>query len=136
MLRGDTIVAKYSYLSDGTKLYGDNGKETQAFVDVQYTDYGARMLDSKYRLLVLHIYPRSMSLPISVSYEARTAEMPVLSLRYAMRGREQQWIDFFGGPLLKGGQTLNWINGISPTNPNRQKYMNTASLVFGPLPVK
>ena len=90
VLRDDTIVVKYSYLSDGTKLYGDNGKETQSFVDVPYTDYGARMLDSKYRLLVLHIYPRSMSLPISVSYEARTAEMPVLSLRYAMRGREQQ----------------------------------------------
>ena len=86
------------------------------------------------RLLAHHIYPRSMSLPITVSYEARTAKMPVVSLRYAMRGREQQWIDFFGGPLLKGGRTLNLINGISLTNPNRPIYMNAAYSIFGPLP--
>ena len=35
-------------LSDNRYRY--NGKETQSFVDVPYTDYGARMLDSKYRL--------------------------------------------------------------------------------------
>ena len=35
-------------LSDNRYRY--NGKETQSFVNVPYTDYGARMLDSKYRL--------------------------------------------------------------------------------------
>ena len=35
-------------LSDNRYRY--NGKESQSFVDVPYTDYGARMLDSKYRL--------------------------------------------------------------------------------------
>ena len=35
-------------LSDNRYRY--NGKETQSFVDVPYTDYGARMLDSKYRV--------------------------------------------------------------------------------------
>lgn len=44
----------------------------------------------------------------------------------AIRGREQQLIDFHGGAQSMGGTSGNKINGISPLNPKRQFYKNEA----------
>jgi hypothetical protein len=43
-----------------------------------------------------------------------------------IRGREQQNIKANGGAQSEGGTSGNAINGISETNPNKQKYMNAA----------
>ena len=40
----------------------------------------------------------------------------------AIRGREQQLIELHGGAKSQGGSSGNAINGISKTNPNRQRY--------------
>ena len=85
----------------------------------------------KKRLLAHHVYPRSKALPISVFYETRTSASPNERLRQAMRGREQQWIDHFGGPRPKGGKTLNLINGIRETNPMKGTYMKAADRIYG-----
>ncbi len=50
---------------------------------------------------------------------------------WAIRGREQQLIDFFGG--VGSPNVGNNINGISPYNPARQLYLNTSTMMFGPL---
>jgi RHS repeat-associated protein len=52
----------------------------------------------------------------------------------AIRGREQQLIDFYGGAQSAGGTARNMINGISDLNPLRPIYMNSATSLFGPLP--
>ena len=49
----------------------------------------------------------------------------------AIRGREQRLIDSNGGAQSEGGTSGNAINGISPTNPYRQKYMGAADSEFG-----
>ncbi len=63
---------------------------------------------------------------------------PVLdrvSLEYqAIRGREQQLIDYFGGAQSVGGTARNEINGIADFNPMRHIYMGYAELEFGTLP--
>lgn len=49
----------------------------------------------------------------------------------AIRGREQQLIEFFGGV---GSPTCgNRINGISPFNPLKESMMNASTIMFGPL---
>ena len=40
----------------------------------------------------------------------------------AIRGREQQLIELHGDAKSQGGSSGNAINGISPTNPKRQRY--------------
>ncbi|MEJ0037671.1 MAG: hypothetical protein WDO68_16625 [Gammaproteobacteria bacterium] len=40
----------------------------------------------------------------------------------AIRGREQQLIEQNGGAQSTGGTSGNTINGVSPNNPNAQKY--------------
>lgn len=52
----------------------------------------------------------------------------------AIRGREQQLIDFYGGARSVGGFARNAINGVSDWNPNRPFYMNSARREFGDLP--
>ena len=42
----------------------------------------------------------------------------------AIRGREQQLIDNFGGPKSMGGTSGNAINGISPKNRNMDRYID------------
>jgi RHS repeat-associated protein len=54
--------------------------------------------------------------------------------RAAIRGREQQLIDFYGGARSVGGTARNLINGVADFNPNRPYYMNTARTVFGDMP--
>ena len=49
----------------------------------------------------------------------------------AIRGREQQLIDFFGG--VGSPNVGNSINGISIYNPARSLYLNTSTMMFGPL---
>jgi hypothetical protein len=49
----------------------------------------------------------------------------------AIRGREQQLIEEFGGSRSTGGTSGNAINGISPTNANRSTYINEAVKEFG-----
>ncbi|WP_221227832.1 RHS repeat domain-containing protein [Rhodocyclus tenuis] len=49
----------------------------------------------------------------------------------AIRGREQQMIDVFGGAKSTGGSSGNAINGISPSNPNGQRYLDAAKKEFG-----
>jgi RHS repeat-associated protein len=54
--------------------------------------------------------------------------------RDAIRGREQQLIDFHGGAQSVGGTSGNAINGISDYNPFRSSYIDAATRAFGPLP--
>lgn len=48
----------------------------------------------------------------------------------AIRGREQNMIDYYGGARSSGGTSGNSINGISPLNPRRTQYLNDASNAF------
>ena len=50
----------------------------------------------------------------------------------AIRGREQQLIDANGGAQSQGGTSGNKINGISPSNPNLDTYLDAATEEFGP----
>lgn len=49
----------------------------------------------------------------------------------AIRGREQYLIDLNGGAKSQGGTSGNAINGISPTNTNKQKYEEASRKEFG-----
>lgn len=40
----------------------------------------------------------------------------------AIRGAEQYYIDLYGGAKSMNGTSGNAINGISPKNPNRERY--------------
>ena len=51
--------------------------------------------------------------------------------RDAIRGREQQLIDRHGGAQSMGGTSGNPINGVSPRNPNRDRYREAAEREFG-----
>ena len=51
----------------------------------------------------------------------------------AIRGREQQLIDFHGGSKSSGGTSGNQNRGISPTNKKRDLYLNAAKKEFGDL---
>ncbi|MBX9661669.1 MAG: hypothetical protein K2X00_24190 [Nitrospiraceae bacterium] len=55
------------------------------------------------------------------------------SNRQSIRGREQQMIKHFGGAQSEGGTSGNAINGISPTNPRRSRYLNASTKEFGEL---
>jgi RHS repeat-associated protein len=48
----------------------------------------------------------------------------------AIRGREQNMIDYYGGAKSSGGTSGNSVNGISPLNPRRTQYLNDASNAF------
>lgn len=52
----------------------------------------------------------------------------------AIRGREQQLIDYYGGAQSVGGSSGNAINGIWDYNPFRSSYMSAANAAFGALP--
>ena len=54
----------------------------------------------------------------------------------AVRGREQQLIDYYGGAKSVGGTTRNAINGVADFNPNRPWYIGAAIAEFGSLPDK
>ena len=49
----------------------------------------------------------------------------------AIRGREQQLIDYHGGAKSTGATSGNAINGISATNVNRDIYLREAEKEFG-----
>ena len=50
---------------------------------------------------------------------------------FAIRGREQQLIDFYGGVRSPG--LANLIRGVSPINPLGRAYHNASNAYFGPL---
>lgn len=52
----------------------------------------------------------------------------------AIRGREQQLIDYYGGARSVGGSARNMINGVSDSNFFRPIYMGASNAEFGPLP--
>ena len=52
----------------------------------------------------------------------------------AIRGREQQLIDFHGGAQSVGGTARNKINGVSAWNPNGPYYNWASTAEFGALP--
>ena len=52
----------------------------------------------------------------------------------AIRGREQQLIDYFGGAQSVGGTTRNMINGVADFNAFRDIYIQQSIQQFGPLP--
>lgn len=52
----------------------------------------------------------------------------------AIRGREQQLIDYFGGAQSYEGTSRNMINGISYYNPLRSTYIQLSIARFGALP--
>jgi hypothetical protein len=45
-----------------------------------------------------------------------------------------QLIQQFGGAKSQGGTSANKINGVSPANQNRQRYLDDATREFGTLP--
>ena len=49
----------------------------------------------------------------------------------AIRGREQQMIEKNGGAKSQGGTSGNTINGVSPTNPKIDQYLEEAKKQFG-----
>ncbi len=49
----------------------------------------------------------------------------------AIRGREQQLIELNGGARSQGGSSGNAINGVSLTNPNKQRYEDARRKEFG-----
>ena len=51
----------------------------------------------------------------------------------AIRGQEQRLIDQYGGAKSSGGTSGNAINGVSPQNPNAEKYRQAAQTEFGEL---
>ncbi len=51
--------------------------------------------------------------------------------RDAIRGREQQLIDKFGGAKSKDGTSGNQINGISDKNKKRERYFDATDEEFG-----
>ncbi|MCS4308915.1 RHS repeat-associated protein [Rheinheimera pacifica] len=53
--------------------------------------------------------------------------------RHAIRGREQQLIDYYGGARSVGGTARNMINGVADFNPNRPFYMMATRREFGDL---
>ena len=53
--------------------------------------------------------------------------------RGAIRGREQQLIDFNGGAQSVGGTARNMINGVADFNPNRIYYIYQSIREFGAL---
>jgi hypothetical protein len=53
---------------------------------------------------------------------------------FAIRGGEQQLINFNGGAKSMGGTSGNAINGISEYNLLRPLYMRAAAAEFGILP--
>lgn len=62
------------------------------------------------------------------------ARLDQISKSYsAIRGREQQLINYFGGAKSMGGSSGNPINGIAVFNPLRSYYLETSTSVFGAL---
>lgn len=51
----------------------------------------------------------------------------------AIRGREQDLIDYYGGAKSTGGTSGNAINGISDKNPNKNLYISSSRDEFGVL---
>lgn len=51
----------------------------------------------------------------------------------AIRGREQDLIDYYGGAKSTGGTSGNAINGISDKNPNKDLYISSSRDEFGVL---
>lgn len=52
----------------------------------------------------------------------------------AIRGREQQLIEYHGGARSQGGRSGNHLNGISGRNRRGKRYLAAASEEFGTLP--
>lgn len=52
----------------------------------------------------------------------------------AIRGREQQLINFYGGAQSVGGTARNMINGIADFNPYGSGMINLSIATFGALP--
>ncbi|MEH2500324.1 RHS repeat-associated protein [Bradyrhizobium sp. AZCC 1678] len=52
----------------------------------------------------------------------------------AIRGREQQLINFHGGAQSVGGTARNMINGVADFNPNGPGYIASSVATFGALP--
>lgn len=51
----------------------------------------------------------------------------------AIRGREQELIEHFGGAKSEGGKSGNFLNSISRRNEKREQYLNAAKKIFGGL---
>lgn len=51
----------------------------------------------------------------------------------AIRGREQQLIDYYGGAKSEGGTSGNAIRGIDPKNKKKKRYLKAANDEFGEL---
>ena len=51
----------------------------------------------------------------------------------AIRGREQQMIDFFGGARSDGGTSGNAIRGVGANNLRGRTYHNASTAMFGEL---
>lgn len=49
----------------------------------------------------------------------------------AIRGREQELIEHFGGAKSEGGTSGNALNSISRRNEKREQYLNAAKKIFG-----
>jgi RHS repeat-associated protein len=68
----------------------------------------------------------------SEDYEPAIVDKVSLT-KAAIRGREQQMIDFNGGAQSEGGSSRNKIRGVSRTNKKRHIYQSAAKAEFGSL---
>ncbi|MBP6740219.1 MAG: hypothetical protein KA146_09510 [Leptospiraceae bacterium] len=49
----------------------------------------------------------------------------------AVRGREQDLIEYYGGAQSEGGDSGNFLNGISKRNKKRNEYREASKKLFG-----
>jgi RHS repeat-associated protein len=80
------------------------------------------------------VHRRSLGQPLLKAEGFRSPTVDQWSTnRAAIRGREQQLIDFYGGAKSVGGSARNMINGVADFNLNRPIYMGAARAEFGNL---
>ena len=121
-------------------LSGDSSNP-KSYQYVTYTRYNSRTgqyyagRTGGYQAPEVLVQTRALGQP---HLNAEGFEKPVVDVyttnRAAIRGREQQLIDYFGGAQSVNGAARNAINGVADFNPFRGYYMGESIREFGPLP--
>jgi RHS repeat-associated protein len=122
-------------------LCGDTERACEDPLYVTYTRFNPKTLKtysgrtSGYLLPAVLVKIRSSQQTLLNAEGFESGVVDKISHSYeAIRGREQQLIDFFGGAQSVGGVSRNKINGISDFNPLRGPYINLSISEFGALP--
>ena len=122
-------------------LTGDTPNNSKPRLFVTYTRYNPSTgqyyagRTSGYQAPEVLIKTRSLGQP---HLNAEGFEAPIVDVyttnRGAVRGREQQLIDYFGGAQSVNGSARNMINGVADFNPFRGYYIGESIREFGPIP--